>query len=73
MVQPGPAQDMVSEAWQLLVTEAEIVLVLAELPVAVVVSVKLDEPLGLLMLTTELDGKALNKAAARLAVVELLP
>jgi hypothetical protein len=61
----------VSESWQLLVTEAEMVAVLAELPVAVVVSVKLDDPLGLPMVTAELDGKALNKAAVRPTVVEL--
>ena len=47
------------------------VVLFAELPVANVVSVKLEEPLGLPMLTTGLAGKALNKAAAKLAAVEL--
>jgi hypothetical protein len=49
------------------------ILLFVELPTGVVVSVKLAEPLGLLILTNELAGKLLYSAAARLAGVEVLP
>jgi hypothetical protein len=59
----------VDEGTQLVAIAVVIVALLAELPVAVVVSVNVAPPLGLLMLTTELAGKALYRAAARLAGV----
>ena len=71
MDHPAPAQNMLSESTQLLAIAVEIVALLAALPVAIVVSVKTDDPLGLLILTTEFAGNALNRAAAKPAVVEL--
>src|SRR5215467_9994744 len=56
-VHPGPEQSVVSESWQLLVTDDVKLLLLVLLPAAVVVRVKLDEPLGLLIVTRELAGK----------------
>jgi len=61
----------VLEGTQLVALEVERVVLFVPLPVATVVNVKLEEPLGLLMVTTEFEGKALYSAAARLAVVEL--
>ena len=71
-VHPTPLQLQVSEFGSQLLARASVkVALLTAAPVAVVVSVKVDEPPGLLMLSNEFEGKAAYEAAARLAVVEL--
>jgi hypothetical protein len=62
---------MVSLLTQLEARKVEMVLEFVEAPVALVVRVKEAVPFGLLMFTTEFAGKALNRAAANPAVVEV--
>jgi hypothetical protein len=68
-VQPGPAQNMVSEAAQLLVAPTLAVKVFPALPAANAVNEKDAPPFGLLMLTSELPGKWLNNAEATAVAV----
>ena len=71
IVQPTPAQDKVSEGTQLLASVVEIVLELAAALLAVVVNVNEAVPFGLLIVTAELAGNALNKAEARVAGLDV--
>lgn len=57
MAQPTPPHDIVSLSTQLLAKEVDIVSLLAALAKAVLVSVNVALPFGLLMVTAELAGK----------------
>jgi len=71
IVKPTPPHDMVSLFTQPVANDVVIVELLAALLAATVVRVKVADPLGLLIVTTEFAGKALNSAAAMLAGVEV--